>query len=236
MDYEKIREDFIRTLFSESVLSKVRGLIESEEEKLPFEMYDTSFVLVRVTNGNINLEVMMQTTFGEGKSQNEPTRLISYLLPVGFYTWSGNMSARIVNIHVMHEYEDAVNTLNCEANLPTSSESKRLSFAANALIGAFSMDNLLAAYTIYEQIHPVNREDFPSLDKKVVSNGLKTEILISFDGLPQIFVRNNMNELVPVGGFPKSSEGVKCSPSRQFEDEFNYLYEMGLLSAFKGIF
>jgi len=236
MDYEKIREDFVRTLFNESVISKVQGLIESEEEKLPFEMFDISFVLQRATNDNINLEVMTQTPFGESNSQNGPARLITYLLPVGFYTWSGNMSARIVNIHVLHEYEETVNKLNCEANLPASCETRRLSFPENALIGAFSMDNMLDVYTIYQGLELVERSDISTLDKKFVSNGLKTEILISFDGLPQIFVRNESGELIPIGGFPRSSEGVKCSPSRQFSDEYNRLHEMGLMSAYKGIF
>ena len=235
MKFEIFKEEFVRTLFHDTIISKVKRLIKSGDDRIYLEMYDMSFRLFMPTDYNINLELLTNTPIDNKIEPYKVLTMTTYLLPIGFYTWEKNFLSTTISICVLKEYENIVHQLKMVNRLTHSAKIEYLDFRANALIGAFSMYNLIEVQRIYKKMELASTFDISEYDKSFTSNGIKTDIVLSVDGIPQIFMKDESDKSVPIGGFPKKSNGISCAPVSELDGVFKKLYKMSLLSAFKAI-
>ena len=159
----------------------------------------------------------------------------THLQPIGYFTWESGLFSKKISVNILNEFESIVNIMFNNGEISTTLKIKKLSFIQNAIIGGFSMDTFIEVEEIYSGMEKNNSLGVSEYDKKITVNGIEMNLLMSFDGFPQIFVADNSNKFIPIGAFPKSSGNISCNPAQVYDADFWKFHSMGLLSAFKGI-
>ena len=75
----------------------------------------------------------------------------------------------------------------------------------------------------------------PSFDKSLDVNGLKIDLLFSFDGFPQCCLDDDYNVEGGIAVYIKDERGLKLNPTLEYAKDFEKFHKMGLFSAFNSI-
>lgn len=121
----KITEEFVKVLFANSTIEKVKSQFANGTEIVPVDEFDMNFRLLLVGE-TINLELLASGPYGH------------YFKPIGFYD-------KHQNIYLLREFEEDFDNLVRQGEISNTSLAKRLTLLQNAVIGAFSMDSLIQA-------------------------------------------------------------------------------------------
>jgi len=234
MKQDEFKNELVKSLFDDVAISKVKKLIKSGDDKIALELFDMTFRLFKPTGQNINLELLTQTIIDKPKI-NKISKMVTHLQPVGFYTWESGFFSNKISVNILNEFESIVEGMIKGNKISSSIKINKLSFIQNAIIGGFSMDTFIEVEKIYSEMENNNSLGVTEYDKKITVNGIEINLIMSFDGFPQMFVIDDSNKSIPIGAFPKTSGNISCNPARALDADFHKFYNMGLLSAFKGI-
>lgn len=135
-----------------------------------------------------------------------------YFKPIGFYSIEKGFLSRKVFLTVLKEFESELQS--------TSKDVSTLSLIENAVIAAFSMEvvNIAQQYK----------------DANLMANGLKCDIFMSFDNIPQFYLDDQYNVQGCIAMYPIKQQN-SVNPTVQTKALFDKFQKMELLSVFKRI-
>lgn len=223
-----ITQEMVSVLFEKETIEKVKNQFSENQEIVSVESYDIDFRLFKTNEENINLELL--TTDNNGM----------YFKVIGFYT----KDAEKMNVTILNEFEDAFEEL---IDLDTQNLNVRyMDIDESGLIAAFSRETLQNIHFMYNQMEKEMsnqaiggfkpfRQFAPSFDKSLIANGIKIDLLFSFEGFPQCYLDDDYNIEGAIAGYTKNENGLKLSPTIQYKNNFDKFYKMGIFSVFKSI-
>lgn len=221
-----IIQQMVLTMFSEHTLTTVKMMFQTNDKVKPIEGYDISFRLVMINDNSINFEFGYNTPLG------------IYYKPIGYF--NRNMQSYLIN-----EFENTFTYLSINELLEIDILPMALSLRENAVIAAFSIDTLLEVLKTFQEISVKGyKAEFidgimipPNLryDKKTIINGLKSELIMTYEGYPQFFVDDNYNINGAIGAYRLMNGKIKIDPIVDFSADHDKLYARSLLSAFKSL-
>lgn len=245
-----IQEEMQLALFNPDVIQRVQSLFSENKEILPIDLPNMSCRLFKSKRGNINIETQSRITLPQENYQQKNLgevdfhKTVVFFKPFGFYskTPTGELIVNILN-EFSREYENLKASNKFHINLLT----KKLSLEENAVIAAFSQETFSYANLIFEELLEkgfvpefVDGRMIPGnlrYDKKLTSNGMDCELLMSFDGYPQFFLDDKYGfGGQAIGAYLKKdlkNKTIDICPTLPFKDLFDKLHLMGLLTAFK---
>jgi hypothetical protein len=220
-----VTEQFTKTLFLDDTLDKVKNQFESSTEIQPVDEFDMNFRLLLVGN-TINLELLASGPLGH------------YFKPIGFYD-------RQMNIYVLKEFETDIEELKSKGELINDSSIKTLSLRENAVIAAFSMDVIVTALQVLNEVKEKGFEPefrngmmIPAnlrYDKRLMVNGLNSELIMTFEGYPQFNLDDDYGLNGAIGAYMPSEQGLSINPIVEYKELFDKFAQMKLLSAYNRI-
>lgn len=221
-----VRQEMTLAMFSEQTITTVNKMFETKEERKPIDAYDISFRLFLVNNSTINFEFGYTTPFG------------FYFKPIGFF--KNNLES-----YILYEFEESFEYLKTNNYLNNNIHINKLSIRDNAVIATFSIDTILEVFKTFEEIkikgyEPEFRDGImipPNLkyDKKIVLNGLKSELIMAFQGYPQFYLDDEYKVPGAIGAYQMIDNKLRVNPIIDFSSDYNKLYEASLLSAYKNL-
>ncbi len=218
-------QEMVMTLFTKETIDKVKNQFINGPKILPVDSFDMSFRLFKPSPENINLEILVQTTvsnegeadFGElGRGQIKSA--MTFFKPIGFFTLKKGSSSNEIEITVVKEFENELDTLIRNGDITPSNNIHKLSLRENAVLAAFSMETYLEARK-YE-------------DASLQANGLFIDIYMTFEGQPQIFLDDRHNLSGPIGIYFLREHNT-INPIVEYKELFDKFSSMELLTAFK---
>ncbi len=241
-------QEMILTLVDDDTVRKVEALFDSDRDRTGLESFDMSFRLYKADYGNINLELLTIADFDGGKVVTDPTlgkmilkERMTYFKPVGFF----EKDSFRTEVTIPKEFEDDFQILIQENLLSTQFNINKLSLPDNAVIAAFSADTFMQAINIYRQrehgAEPIYARnvltsmEMSKFDRKLRINGLDVEIMLTFEGYPQIFLEDKYNVKSSIANYLIQDGKLETGIHDDFEDNFQKLFRMSLLSGFKRI-
>lgn len=245
-----IQEEMQLALFNPDVIQKVKSLFSDNKEIVTIDLPNMSCRLFKSKRGNINIETQSRISLPQGNSQLKNLgkvdfhKTVVFFKPFGFYskTPTGELIVNIIN-----EFSKEYESLNAYNKFQTNLLTRKLSLEENAVIAAFSQETFFFADLIFEELLEkgfdpefVDGRMIPGnlrYDKKLTSNGLDCELLMSFDGYPQFFLDDKYGfGGQAIGAYLKKDLKIKTidiCPTLPFKDLFDKFNLMGLLTAFK---
>lgn len=224
-----ITEEFVKTLLLSETLERVNEQFISQKEKVFLESFDMNFRLFKPTSNYINLELLARGNLG------------NYYKPIGFFD-------RSLNVYILHEFEDEFKKLQDRNELPIDAVVRKISLKDNAVIAAFSMDVINQVLLIFKEIsekgfnyesqinYDRSMPPWFRYDKRLVVNGYISELIMTFDAFPQFFLDDEYGLKKPIGSYRQSGNGnLVFDPIVNYKTQFDKLYSMSLLSAYKRI-
>lgn len=219
-----ITQEMVTVLFEKETIEKVKNQFSENQEIVSVESYDMNFRLFKTNEENINLELL--TTDNNGM----------YFKVIGFYT----KDTEKMNVTILNEFEDAFEEL---IDLDTQNLNVRyMDIDESGLIAAFDRETIQAVQIMYSQMEKKSFGVFSplgqfalSFDKSLTANGIKIDLLFSFEGFPQCYLDDDYNIEGAIAGYTKDENGLKLSPTIQYKNNFDKFYKMGLFSVFKSI-
>jgi hypothetical protein len=225
------KEQMTMALFDNSVKAKVSQMLQSNYEfnghndRMPLELYDISFRLIRPTSTYINLEFLVSTPIGK------------YFQPVGFFDAT-------LNIYVLNEFAESYKSLKSSQQI--TSDAKFLDIKTNAVIGAFSWQTIQQVLQIFKEFAVTGWKDefrdgmmIPATmryDKRYESNGYNSELLFCNDGYPQFYLDDDHGLEGAIGAYIKGNDGaLSIHPTVEYKDLYDKLNLLKLLTAFTKI-
>ena len=225
------REEFTMALFDHSVKTKVSQMLQSNYEfnghkdRMPLELYDTSFRLFRPTQSYINLEFLVSTPIGR------------YFQPVGLFDTN-------LNIYVLNEFTESYNRLKSSQQI--TSHAKFLDIKTNATIAAFSWQTMEQVLQVFKEFNVTGWTDefkddmmIPATmryDKRYECNGYISELLFCNDGYPQFYLDDKHGLNGGIGAYIIGDDGaLNIHPMVEYKELYDKLYKLKLLTAFTKI-
>jgi hypothetical protein len=213
-------QEMVFTLFSEETIAKAKKQLKTKIEITHIEKFDMSFRLLRVDNKTVNLEVSINTMFGPprrteiGIVRNQ----VSYFKPIGVYSIDSGFFSDKVSITIVYEFEKPFSSLAGDEISKINYEVNKFTLEENIVIAAFSMEAFVEAKEM--------------VDKNLIINGLRMEIIMAFDGYPQIFLDDMYNIKGPIAAY--FVEGpTSLNPIVKYKSLFDKLDSKKLLSVYK---
>lgn len=204
-------QEMVIALFSDDIIERAKKQAKAGPEIIHIERFDMSFRLLKVDYKTINLEFLVSRKFG---SQN---RLVTYFKPIGVYTVEKSLFSSKISIKIIFEFEKHYGGLAGNAIPKIKYEVNKFTFEENIVIAAFSMDAVSEASKMQ--------------DSNLKINGLDMEIVMAFDGYPQIFLDDSYNIKGPIAAYfienPQS-----LNPMINYKKTFDELDSKKLLSAY----
>src|ERR1700761_7766073 len=151
MDMTVIQEAAL-TLFMKDTLEKVKDQFKNRTESILHRNFGMDFRLFLTNEGNINLELLFETTVPAIEKNILDLSLaeldaileerIYFFKPVGFYRKIKGFFSDSIEITVLREFEDAVAYLQDNYKM-ISFKSHKMSLRESAVLAAFSMETLV---------------------------------------------------------------------------------------------
>lgn len=220
-----ITEQFAKTLFLQETLEKVKEQFITQTEILPIDTFDMNFRLLLVGD-TINLELLASGILGH------------YFKPIGFFD-------KNLNVYVLREFENDVSQLKNKGEIPTDLKINTLSLKENAVIAAFSMDVII---TVLQTANEIKEKGFEPefrngimipanirYDRRLLANGLNSELIMTFDGYPQFNLDDDYNLRGAIGAYISDEQGLSINPIVEYKSLYDKFIQMKLLSAYKRI-
>lgn len=229
-----ITEEMVSVLFYKETLSNVKKQFNSGKEKVPINSENMNFRLFKSEYGNINLELLCQDSNG------------MYFKPIGFYEFEkgGFFSSGKLSLTILNEFvDDYKNLKNSNQISDNGINVVFMTLKESCLIAAFSRETIETIKAMYrEKEIGVSKEvaaiigPFPHLhamqfDKHIFSNGLKIDLLFSFDGFPQCFLDDEYKIEGAFGAYFKNVNGFSLNPIVEYKSIYDKFHKMALLSA-----
>jgi hypothetical protein len=229
-----ITEEMVSVLFDKGTLTNVKQQFKSGKEKIPINSENMNFRLFKSEHGNINLELLCQDSNG------------MYFKPLGFYEFEkgGFFSSGKLSLTILNEFvDDYKNLKNSNQISDNGINLIFMSIKESCLIAAFSRETIETIKIMYrEKEIGVSKEavailgPFPHMhamqfDKHIFSNGLKIDLLFSFDGSPQCFLDDEYKIDGAFGAYFKNANGFSLNPIVAYKSDFDKFSKMGLLTA-----
>jgi hypothetical protein len=222
-----LKQQLTSVLFMKETIDRVKQQFKKGTEIIPLEGFDTTFRLYKPTSFNINLEVSIQMPV-EGTSEEvdlgelgkgTQQKFVMFWKPIGFYTLKRNLlSSDDIELTVLKEYEDALDSLMQQNKIPSSIKINKLSLKENALIAGFSKETHLKA---------AKNEDCFSF----ISNGLMLDIYMTQEGYPEVFLDDKYETQGAIVKYRLYDNPPGIDPIVNYKDIFDKMYSMSLLTA-----
>lgn len=220
-----VTEQFTKTLFLESTIEKVKEQFANGTEILPIDEFDMNFRLFLVGE-TINLELLASGQLG------------NYFKPIGFYD-------RNLNIHILKEFEADYENLKGKNSISNNLTVNKLSLRENAVIAAFSIDVIITALQVLNEVkekgfEPEFRDGvmIPAnlrYDRQLIANGLNSELIMTFEGYPQFNLDDGYGLSGAIGAYIPNEQGLSINPIVEYKELFDRFAQMKLLSVYNRI-
>jgi hypothetical protein len=220
-----LNQQLANTLFLKRTMRKVEEQFKKGQEKMPVYEFDMNLRLL-YTGDAINLEVLSKGDLGD------------YFKPIGFYD-------KMMNIYVINEFNYDLEELNFNEELISKSIVNPINLAENAIIGAFSIEVISLVLKILDDVKAnCFKSEFkdgklvpPNLkyDRQLEINGLKSELIMSFEAYPQFYLDDKYGLSSMVAAYIPSENELNLHPGKELQELYNRCLQMKLLSAYKTI-
>lgn len=200
--------DFI---LNKSVVQIVLNLLNNKDNsEYNCNYLNNAFRIKKYPFGNVNIELHDTLELNELITDKND---LKFYKPVCFYISSHEK----LNLVILGEYyDDFFKYLNELSNIPDFNY-MNLDFVDNAIIAAFSF-----------QAREYSRCE---IDLSIEANGLTIEIIMCFNGYPQVFLSDQYNFKGPIAAYFMNEKIPQVKPMVEFKTQFDKLASMGLLSA-----
>lgn len=220
-------QESVMTLFTKETIKKVKEQFKNGKEIVPNESYNMSFRLYRPNSNIINLELLIQMNAEKGEVQDIPgighgrmLKTVMFFKPIGFFNVKKGIFANDIEVTVVKEFENDLDTLLRTGNISSNIKIHKLTLEENAVLAAFSMEALLKAQK-YE-------------DESFFANGLYCDIFMTFDGYPQVFLDDRYGLDGPIAAYLLKEQN-SINPIVKYKKIFDEFYSKSLMTAFKQI-
>jgi hypothetical protein len=220
-----LNQQLAKTLFLKRTMKKVEEQFDKGKEKMPVYEFDMNLRLL-YTGLTINLEVLSKGDLGD------------YFKPIGFYD-------KMMNIYVINEFNYDLDELNSNEELVSKSIVNLFNLGENAIIGAFSIEVISLVLQILNDVKANGfKAEFkdgrwipPNLkyDKQLEINGLKSELIMSFEAYPQFYLDEKYGLSSMIAAYIPSENELHLHPGKELQELYNRCLQMKLLSAYKMI-
>jgi len=220
-----VNEKILRIMFHAETLNKVKEQFISKREKQPLNAFEMNFRLFLTSYNTINFELLSACDLGV------------YFKPIGFF-YNGLIA------YILKEFEPALLILKKNNVISELCNVNTLKIQENALIAAYSAEILSFVSDIFievkqrgfdlEFIDDTRINPFAKFDKKLIVNGLKVELLMSFQEFPQFFLDDIYNVEGAFAAYQlNQSGGIDLKGATIYQQAYQNLSKLNLLSAYK---
>lgn len=203
-------DQLTKTLFENKTLDVLIKCIKENRVIASFELFDLDFRLYKNKNGFYNFELLAFDDKG------------AYFKPIGFYqiVKGGLFSKDKIYLTILGEFESSYkqNKLSNERII----EVKLLDSVTNGLIASCSS----------EAIQSVQTSFLTGNDQFFRSNGLELELIVAFDGNPQLYLDDRYGVEDPLIVYVNSNS-LAINPTVKYSSKFRELQQLELFTAFK---
>ncbi|OFX56667.1 MAG: hypothetical protein A2046_08045 [Bacteroidetes bacterium GWA2_30_7] len=240
-------QEMVMTLFTKQTIDKVKEQFKTGKEIVSNESFDMTFRLFKSKSDNINLELLIQMPLVIGQEEDIPgigklrkQKNVMFFKPIGFYILKNE-----IEITILKEFEDDFDFLMNSNQIPGNFSIHKLSLQENAVLAAFSMDSAIQAISVLKEVQqkgmlPEFRDGMiipPTLkyDRKLKANGLKSELIMTFDGTPQFHLDDSYGLNGAIAAYISTQTGFSINPIIKYKELFDRFNIMSLMTAFKNV-
>lgn len=221
----KTNKEILKYVLTDDIIEKVKQLINSNDRIIYLNHYESEYRLLKSEYGNINFEIPIELLLNKNNelitntiTDTTPFKILFYYKPICYFDFS--IENRLT-MSILKEYEEDLLFL-IDNGLKKDNKLfiKRLSLKENAVIASFTKEASLYA----EQIKDIS----------FVSNGLNCDIYLTRWGdIPQVFLDDKYDLTGPIAAYLNNNGQKSANPIIEYQDLYNKLLSMGLLSVFK---
>jgi hypothetical protein len=243
-----VNQQILCTLVSNKVIGIIREHYKQNISPLHIENLGKEYRLRKVNEGNFILEsfcLLQMNERGElGPEYSEDGGKLydfTYWKSHGLYRI--NLESNDIKMYIPYELEADYYKITEQINSNDLSVYK-FSLIENAVIAGFSKESLLQAHVMFKNLRGTKINSFfieiqnrivpiAAYDRSYNTNGLKVQMLLSYDGFPQMFL-DDIHELEgPISAYHQIENGIDCRPITEYKETFDFFQRIEFLSAFK---
>jgi hypothetical protein len=219
-------QEAVKALFNKETQEKVKSQFKNGEEIISIDNYDLSFRLLKTKADNINLELLVNITIENSEEQDvlglgagRIQKTVMFFKPIGYFTQKKGIFSSTLEVTVLKEFENDLESLISENKISDSVKIHKLSLLENAVLSVFSMETAIRALKY--------KDDFGFM-----ANGLYLDIYMSTEGVPQVFLNDKYEINGPLAAYNLKTTNT-INPMVTYKEMFDRFHKMSLLSAFK---